>query len=129
MLLNKMDSVMDVIESTGISICMHKVTKYNDEIIKQAEILLLAIKKEKEIIYDLRNMKNAQRILDGCVEVHTLENEGDTFMRNTIKNLFAEEKDAIELLKWKEIFENIEEAIDNCEAVSNIIEGIVLKQA
>ncbi|MBN1365626.1 MAG: DUF47 family protein [Syntrophaceae bacterium] len=129
MLLNKMDSVIDVIESTGISICMYKVTKYNDKIIKQVDILLLAIKKKKEIIYDLRNMKNAQKIMDECVEIHTLENEGDTFIRNTIKNLFAEEKDAIELLKWKEIFENIEEAIDNCEAVCNIIEGIVLKHA
>lgn len=128
-LLNKMDSIMDDIESTGLCICMYKVTKYNAEIIKQVEILFQTIQKGKEIIFNLHDMKNAQVILDGCVEIHALENAGDTVMRNTIKNLFIQEKDAIELLKWKEIFERIEEAIDTCDTVSNIIEGIVLKQA
>ncbi len=128
-LLNKMDSIMDAIESTGLCICMYKVTKYNAEIIEQVKILLQTIQKGKEIIFNLHDMKNSQRILDGCVEIHTLENAGDTVMRNTIKNLFIKEKDAIELLKWKEIFERIEEAIDTCDTVSNIIEGIVLKQA
>jgi hypothetical protein len=66
-------------------------------------------------------------ILDNCVEIHTLENEGDIVMRMTISRLFECEKDPIELIKWKEIFERIEEAIDICEDVSNIVEGIVLK--
>jgi predicted phosphate transport protein (TIGR00153 family) len=128
-LVNKMDSIMDVIEATAIRIHMYKVKKPDDEIIKQAEILFQAIKKVKGIVHGLRNMKNSQMILDGCVEIHTLENAGDVVLRTIITDLFIKEKDAIELIKWKEIFERIEEAIDVCENVSNIVEGIVLKHA
>ena len=128
-LVNKMDSIMDVIEATAIRIHMYKVKKPDDEIIKQAEILFQAIKKIKEIVYGLRNMKNSKMILDGCVEINTLENAGDVVLRTIITELFIKENDAIELIKWKEIFERIEEAIDVCEDVSNIVEGIVLKHA
>lgn len=128
-LVNKMDSVMDVIEATGIRIHMYKVKKPDDEIIKQAQILNDAVNKIKEIIHGLRDMKNSKMILDGCVEINTLENAGDVVLRTIITNLFEKEQDAIELIKWKEIFERIEEAIDVCEDVSNIVEGIVLKHA
>jgi predicted phosphate transport protein (TIGR00153 family) len=128
-LVNKMDSIMDVIEATAIRIHMYKVKKPDDEIIKQAEILFQAITKIKEIIYGLRDMKNSKMILDGCVEINTLENAGDVVLRTIITNLFIKETDAIELIKWKEIFERIEEAIDVCEDVSNTVEGIVLKHA
>ncbi|MBN1470315.1 MAG: DUF47 domain-containing protein [Syntrophaceae bacterium] len=128
-LVNKMDSIMDVIEATAIRIHMYKVKKPDDEIIKQAQILNDAVKKIKEIIHGLRNMKNSKMILDGCVEINTLENAGDVTLRTIITELFIKEKDAIELIKWKEIFERIEEAIDVCEDVSNIVEGIVLKHA
>ena len=128
-LVNKMDSIMDVIEATAIRIYMYKVKKPDDEIIKQAQILYDATKKIKEIIHGLRNMKNSKMILDGCVEINTLENAGDGVLRTIITDLFIKEKDAIELIKWKEIFERLEEAIDVCEDVSNIVEGIVLKHA
>ncbi len=128
-LVNKMDSIMDVIEATAVRIYMYKVKKPDDEIIKQAEILFQAIKKIKGVVHGLRDMKNSQMILDGCVEINTLENAGDVVLRTIITNLFIKEQDAIELIKWKEIFERIEEAIDVCEDVSNIVEGIVLKHA
>jgi uncharacterized protein len=128
-LVNKMDSIMDVIEATAIRIHMYKVKKPDDEIIKQAEILFQAIKIIKGIVHGLRDMKNSKMILDGCVEINTLENAGDVVLRTIITDLFIKEKDAIELIKWKEIFERIEEAIDVCEDVSNTVEGIVLKHA
>ncbi len=128
-LVNKMDSVLDVIEATAIRVHMYKVKKPDDAIVRQAEILNEAIKKIKAVVSGLRNMKNSQMILDGCVEINTLENAGDVVLRSIISELFAKETDDIELIKWKEIFELIEEAIDVCEDVSNIVEGIVLKHA
>jgi predicted phosphate transport protein (TIGR00153 family) len=128
-LVNKMDSIIDVIEATAVRIYLYKVKKPDDEIIKQATILNEAIIKVKSIVHAMRNMKNSKMILDGCVEINTLENAGDVALRTIIADLFVKEKDAIELLKWKEIFERIEEAIDVCEDVSNIVEGIVLKHA
>ena len=128
-LVNKMDSIMDVIEATAIRIHLYKVKKPDDEIIKQAKILNEAIKKIKGIVHGLRNMKNSKMILDGCVEINTLENAGDVVLRTIMANLFENEKDAIELVKWKDIFQLLEEGIDVCEDVSNIVEGIVLKHA
>ena len=128
-LVNKMDSIMDVIEATAVRIHLYKVKKIDDQIIKQAEILNEAITKVKYIIHAMRNMKNSKMILDGCVEINTLENAGDVVLRTIMANLFENEKDAIELIKWKDIFQLLEEGIDVCEDVSNIVEGIVLKHA
>jgi predicted phosphate transport protein (TIGR00153 family) len=128
-LVNKMDSIMDVIEATAVRIHLYKVKKIDDQIIKQAKIINEAITKVKEIIHAMRNMKNSKMILDGCVEINTLENAGDVVLRTIMANLFENEKDAIELVKWKDIFQLLEEGIDVCEDVSNIVEGIVLKHA
>jgi uncharacterized protein len=128
-LVNKMDSIMDMIEATAVRIYLYKVKKPDNEIIKQAKILDQAVVKVKFVIHALRDMKNAKMILEACVEINTLENAGDVALRTIIADLFVKEKDAIELMKWKEIFERIEEALDVCEDVSNIVEGIVLKHA
>lgn len=128
-LVNKMDAILDAIEATAIRIHIYQIKRQNDEISKQAEILFQAIKKIKSVVYGLRNMKNSQMIVDGIVEIHTLENAGDVVLRNIISDLFIKEKDAIELLKLKEIFERLETAIDMCESVSNIVGGIILKHA
>jgi hypothetical protein len=128
-LVNKMDSIMDVIEATAVRIHLYKVKKIDDQIIKQAKILNESVMKVKAIIHAMRDMKNSKMILDGCVEINTLENAGDVVLRTIMANLFENEKDAIELVKWKDIFQLLEEGIDTCEDVSNIVEGIVLKHA
>jgi hypothetical protein len=66
-------------------------------------------------------------IMKACVEINTLENEGDYILRQAMARLFEQEGDVFELIKWKEILERVEESIDTCEDVSNIVEGIVLK--
>jgi predicted phosphate transport protein (TIGR00153 family) len=128
-LVNKMDSILDMIEASAARMSLYKVKVPAKEIIEQAKILNKTIKKVKYIVHAMRNMKNAKMIIDSCVEINTLENEGDIIMRMTMTRLFEQEKDPIELIKWKEIFERIEEAIDVCEDVANIVEGIVLKHA
>jgi len=77
----------------------------------------------------LRNMKDAPRILHQCIEIHRLENEADAILRRAVARLFKEEKDAINVIKWKEIYENLENASDRCEDVANIIEGVILEHA
>lgn len=126
-LVNKMDSVIDMIEAAAMRMNLYKVQKPSSSVIELAEILVKAVTKIKIIVHAMRDMKNARLILDACVEINTLENDGDVVLRTTIAQLFDSEKDVFELIKWKEIFERLEEAIDICEDVSNIAEGIVLK--
>ena len=128
-LVNKMDSVLDMIEASAARMYLYKIKKPAREIISQAKILNEAIKRIKKIVHGMRDMKNAKMILEACVEINTLENEADYVLRRAMAGLFEHEKDVFELIKWKEIFERIEEAMDVCEDVSNIVEGIVLKNA
>jgi len=128
-LVNKMDSIMDMTEAAAARMNLYKVKQPSKVIVAQSKILNKAISKVKLIVCSMRDMKNSKMIIDACVEINTLENEGDIVLRSAMVDLFENEKDAIELIKWKEIFERIEEAIDVCEDVSNIVEGIVLKHA
>ncbi len=126
-LVNKLDSVLDMTEAAAARIRLYRVKEISPPLVEQARVLCEAIAKLKVIIRDLRDMENAPQILRTCVEVHTLENAGDVILRTTMARLFESEQDVRELIKWKEIHERIEEAIDVCEDVSNIAEGIVLK--
>jgi hypothetical protein len=126
-LINKMDSILDMTEAAAARLILYKVKETAPALIEQARVLGESIGKVKTIIHALREMKHAPLILQTCVEIHTLENAGDVILRSIMAHLFENEQDVRELIKWKEIHERIEEAIDVCEDVSNIVEGIVLK--
>ena len=126
-LANKMDSILDIIEASAVRLYLYKVRIPVDEIRELALILIKAIALVKIIVHALRNKKNSEMAIKTCVEINTLENEGDYIMRQAIARLFEREKDAVELIKQKEILERVEEGLDTCEDVSNIVEGIILK--
>lgn len=126
-LANRMDSILDIVEATAVRLYLYGVKQPNKAVIDLAEVLNRAIAVVQRMVHALRHKKHAKMIIDACVEINTIENEGDCILRQAIARLFQEEKDVFELIKMKEIFERIEEAIDTCEDVANIVEGIVLK--
>lgn len=126
-LANKMDSILDIIEACATRMYLYKVRGPSRELIDLAIILNNAIARVNTITHALRNRKNSKMIIEVCVEINSLENEGDYIHRQAMARLFEQETDALELIKMKEIFERVEEAIDTCEDVSNIVEGIILK--
>jgi predicted phosphate transport protein (TIGR00153 family) len=126
-LANKMDSILDIIEASAVRLYLYKVKSPASEIKELALTLKKAIALVKVIVHALRNKKNSEMAIKTCVEINTLENEGDYILRQAIARLFEREKDAVELLKQKEILERVEEGLDTCEDVSNIVEGIILK--
>ena len=128
-LVNNMDSILDMVEASATRMSLYKVKVPAREIIDQARILNNAIKKVKYIVYAIRNMKNAKTILDNCVEIHTLENEGDIIMRSAMVDLFEHEKDAIELIKIKEILQTMERGADRIEDVADVLKTIMIKVA
>jgi predicted phosphate transport protein (TIGR00153 family) len=126
-LANKMDSILDLIEAAAARMYLYKVKSTSREIRELGIIVNNSIALVKRIVHALRNKKNAEMIMKACVEINTLENEGDYILRQAMARLFETEGDVYELIKWKEILERVEESIDPCEDVSNIVEGIVLK--
>ncbi|MEN6464939.1 MAG: DUF47 family protein [Syntrophaceae bacterium] len=127
-LANKMDSILDMIEAAAIRMYIYKIKKVAPELKELMLILNNSVSGVKRIAYLLRqNKKNISEIMEICIKINSLENEADYVLRQAMARLFEQEKDPLELLKWKEIFERIEAATDVCEDVSNVVEGIVLK--
>lgn len=124
-LASRLDDVLDHIEGAAEYLRLHKIEQPLPQMISLAETLAQAALTGADAMPGLRKMKG----LDSYwVEINRLENEGDRLYRQTIADLFSGEFNAMDVLKWKDIIEEIETAIDRLEDVANIIEGIVLKQ-
>lgn len=126
-LANKMDSILDIVEGAAVRLYLYGMKKPGKEVIELAMILNNAIAVVNKVIHGLRHRKNSAMIINACVQIHTIENEGDYLLHQCIARLFQNEKDPFELIKTKELYEMVEDAIDTCEDVTNIVEGIVLK--
>lgn len=125
----RLDDILDLIDVSAGRFQMFDITEVNDYVKRIADILVKSTEEVHEAVFSLRNFKKPRRILDRCVIINTLENQADEVLREAMRKLFTEEKDPIEVIKWKKIYENLETATDKCEDVANVIEAIVLKNA
>jgi predicted phosphate transport protein (TIGR00153 family) len=128
-LITKMDDIMDFVEAASERIALYEISEMTPEIRDLAECLYRATTEVEQALKGFRNLKDTDLILKKCVSINRLENEGDAILRRAVARLFKEEKDPIAIIKWKEIYENVEAATDRCEDVANIIEGVVLENA
>jgi len=128
-LITRMDDVMDYVESASERIALYELREMTEEVRELAAVLVRATEAIARSIGGLRDLKNTRGILEHCIEVNRLENEGDEILRNALAGLFREAKDPLLVLKWKEVYEALENATDRCEDVANIIEGVVLEHA
>jgi uncharacterized protein Yka (UPF0111/DUF47 family) len=79
-------------------------------------------------IRGLRNVKrDRDQVMTACVEINRLENANDEMLREGLAKLFKQEKDPVLIMKWKEIYEILEDATDRCEDATDVIEGVVLE--
>jgi predicted phosphate transport protein (TIGR00153 family) len=125
-LLEELDSLLDRIDATGHRIVTYRVKLVRPEAFALRDILEKSCREVVRMVSSLRVSRDAEGVLAHAVEVKRLENEGDQVMRQAIGTLFEHERDAIELIKWKELFEILESAIDSCEHVARVIERVVL---
>ena len=82
-----------------------------------------------QLTKEMKDFKKSRELKSKVIEINRLENEGDRLHRRAVHALFTQEKDPLEVLKWKEVYENLESALDACEHVANIILGVVVKHA
>ncbi|MFA5795003.1 MAG: DUF47 family protein [Candidatus Brocadiia bacterium] len=127
-LITKLDDVLDLMDGASGRLALYKVEAITPEAKDFAELLIKATDILAHAVTCLRNLKNVKDMSAHCVNVHTIENDGDQLLRKAMSALFEKEKDnPINVIKWKEIYEDLETAIDYCEDVANVIESIVLK--
>lgn len=121
-----LDDIMDFIQSSAVSMATYQVKEPTEPAFRLAEMIQETTSVLHEAVgrlMDLRDVADLRR------RVKDLEREADNVKRTAIADLFRNEKDAIELIKWKEIYDKLETVTDKCEDVMDVLEGIVLKYA
>jgi predicted phosphate transport protein (TIGR00153 family) len=124
-LASNMDDVLDHIEAAVDYLQLHKIAEPLPQMVALADTLAQAAKETAAAMPKLRKMKNMESY---WIEINRLENEGDQIYRRTIAHLFSGDFKAMDVLKSKDVIEEVEQAIDRLEDVANAIESIVLKQ-
>ena len=127
-LTKRMDDVLDLMDDVADILVIYQIDTLDDGMIMLLEVTKRAIADIHKSVHGLRKM-NYEVIRQQIISVHALENEGDRLYRHFIGKLYAEEKDAIRLMKYSSIYNELEQTIDKCEDLMNAIESIVLKQA
>ena len=126
-LITSLDDVIDLIHGASRRIILYGIEAPTPALREMARVLVRSVDEMAKAVHNLRDLKNAAVILKSCVEINKLENDGDALRDDAIANLLKNERNAVEVLKWKEIYESVETALDCCEDVANIIEGVVLE--
>lgn len=128
-LVSRMDDVVDLVDSVARRMTLYGVTGTTRELMEMSLVLQKSCLEIQKAVKGLRNLKNISEIQTACIEINKLENDGDALRDAVVAKLFREGTDAVEVFKWKEIYEDVETAIDRCEDVANIIEGVVMENA
>ena len=126
-LTSAVDDVVDYIHGSAKRIELYKVTVLSPAILKLAELIEKGAYELHKAISELRNMKHVSRIKEACIRINSIENHADDIFDNAIARLFEEEKNAVEIIKIKEILLALEKATDNCEDAANVLESIIVK--
>ena len=125
----RLDDIVDRIDTAVDRVCLFKFERPMEEARQLARCLERSTALIGEMIPLLRNMRSPEEVRVRVREVHRLESEADGIERQALMRLFENNPDPIHVIKWKNIIEVLESATDKCEDVSNVIEGIVLKNA
>ena len=124
MMSTALDDIVDLIDDAARAIVIFDIQEINDHARRFADVIQRMAVELREIVSILQRPKS---ITPRLVEIHRLENEGDDIYHAAIAELFHEANDPLTVLKWKEIYEKLEAAVDRCENVANIIESVIIK--
>ena len=127
-LAKALDDMIDCMEDIPQCAKLYGPGSFTPEMAALGQIALRATEKVQEAVTLLADMKNAERILQICQEIGTIESEADHVMRAGMERLFAETSDARRLIRDKELYELFEEAVDRSEDAADVIHGVVLER-
>lgn len=127
---NGLDDGVDFLQGTLQRIVMYRIGESRDGAVKLTKLLIEsteAMLRAFELLKDVK--KNQTEILKCTHKISSLESEGDRVYRHEVAALFENTKDPIELIKWKDVLEFLEDTLDHCESVADMIRGVVMKYA
>jgi predicted phosphate transport protein (TIGR00153 family) len=126
-LASSLDDIVDYIDGSAKRLETYKIGETSTAMKKLSEIIENSAKEIHVAVANLKDMNNVVRVREAIVRINSLENHADDIFDNAIADLFENEKDAIKIMKVKELLSNMETATDKCEDVANVIETIIVK--
>lgn len=123
------DNIIDLINDASRWLTLYELKEVLPEAKKMAHILMEANRHIQQAVKELPHIRKPNDILKCCIEINRLENEADHIMHHAVSGLFKSGMDPLMIIKWKEVFEYIEDAIDCCEDCTNVLEGIAQENA
>ena len=125
-LAGALDDIVDFAEEAADQLGLYGVEAPMDQALEVAGVLVGC---GEHVASALRRLRNGADFAPDLVEIHRLENEADRLQRAAVAGLFANGIDPMMLIRWKDIFDTLERAVDACETVANVLEGIAIKRA
>lgn len=127
-LASALDDILDYIDGTAQQMYSYGITETDDSMIELAKLIRLSVIEIEKAVTGIRTIKNPGLIEERCIEVNRLENVADNVLGHAIMDLFKT-KDAITIIKLKDIYENLEMATDKCEDVANVLSDIAIRHS
>ena len=128
-LAQRMDDVMDFMEGAATAIRIYDIEEPTDAARAIADLIRLQCVQLQRAVAGLRSSRNFRQILEQLKEINRLENEADTLFLNATAELFKQEMRTVDIIKWRDIYDQLERATDSAEQVAHVLEAIVLKNA
>ncbi len=124
-----LDDIIDHIEYCSSRFIMLNIDKPTEEAREMGILIAQCCEEVKNVMDEMKSMKNSKELSAKIIEVNRLEEVGDKLSRKAISDLFRSDKPVLEIIKWREIYEALENTMDACEDVANAVEGVVMKNA
>lgn len=125
----ELDEIVDHIEETATRFIIYNIKDIKPAAIEVAKLITQSVTHLQVLLKEFAHIKISQSVLNEVIEINRLENVADDIYRTELTELFLKETNAVELIKWQGIYTYLEKAMDSCEYVTNIIEGVVMKHA
>lgn len=126
-LTKKIDDLVDLFQALSERLLIFKIEEFSDTFKKMTAILESATHHVVALVQRLKALKASHELFELCIEIHNLENQGDRLFEHSLEELFQNPSDPFEVIKWKEIYDFLEKAIDKCEDIADILWGIAVK--
>ncbi|MFH1021858.1 MAG: DUF47 family protein [Planctomycetota bacterium] len=124
---SRLDDVLDSVDTVASRLHLYRVDVITSDAMVMGDVLVKATGLLLEAVGNLRNLKKPAAILQGCIDVHTQEHEGDRLSHHALAMLFGRNTPPEDIIKWKDIYQYQERALDMCDDVANVLQTIVLK--
>jgi predicted phosphate transport protein (TIGR00153 family) len=126
-LASHLDDILDLIEAGAYRLALFRLHVQQPQLTALVEQVKRSSLLIRDAVAGLRDKANHDKVLEICVEINQAENEADSILRAALEDLFANATDPLLVIKWKEVFETLEECTDRCEDVADVIENLLLE--